>query len=205
MVSLQKLLSLAAIGSGVRASAPVVTDSPKGAKYSAEFEKGVVSGEIDFSSSSNGSVSVNVDLSGLPSVGGPYKYHVHQLPVPSDGNCNGTKLHLNPYNGNPNATQPNELEVGDLSGRHGVLTYTDSKVSYVDDYISLNEDNKAFIGGLSVVIHFSNDTRLACANITSNSSSSSSTVASAEENAGNLLTSSSMFLAGVSVITALLI
>lgn len=146
-----------------QAAAPVLTDSPTGVVYKATFNK-TVDGLVEFSSQ-NGSVLVSVDISGLPDYGGPFQYHIHEKPVPANGSCLATLGHLNPYNGNVNATTPSEKEVGDLSGKHGFIEGTSIETSYIDPYLSLNPSNKAYLGGLSVVIHFANTTRLACANI----------------------------------------
>lgn len=172
-------LSLLAFANAV---APEVSDSPTNVKYEAKFNKTIL-GSVAFSST-NGSVMVDVDISGLPEVGGPFQYHVHVLPVPTDGSCIATGGHLNPYGGLPNAATWNTLEVGDLSGKHGKINGTSLMTSYIDPFLSLNPDDKAYIGGLSVVFHYNNSTRLACANITeetispsnsTNSISSSST------------------------------
>ncbi|CUM46195.1 uncharacterized protein AC631_00010 [Debaryomyces fabryi] len=204
MVCSKKLLSLLAGCIVVMGeSAPVVTDSPEGAKYVAKFDD-KLQGSVEFSSASNGSVTVNVDLDGFPASGGPFTYHIHEAPVPSDGNCTGTKLHLNPYNGNPNATEPSELEVGDLSGRHGAVQGTSIDESFVDQYISLNENNKAFIGGLSVTIHYKNTSRLACANITEESSTTTP-VATASENGANVVGGMGGIAAAAAVALGLLI
>lgn len=185
MVSTKNVLSLLAGCAVVMGdSAPVANDSPDGAKYVAKFDT-KLQGSVEFSSASNGSVSVDLNLDGFPSSGGPFTYHIHEAPVPTDGNCTGTKLHLDPYHGDQNATVPSQLEVGDLSGRHGALDSTSNHESFVDEFISLNEDNDAFIGGLSVTVHFKNSTRLACANITEDSSSDP--VATASENSANSL------------------
>lgn len=146
--------------------APESDDSPIGVSYRATFDKGV-DGYVNFSSK-NGSVLVDVNISGLPDYGGPFMYHVHQLPVPTDGNCTGTKAHFNPYNGHEKAPTPAELEVGDLSGRHGEIHAQSYETSYIDPYLSLNENNKAFFANLSVVVHLHNTSRIACANITKN-------------------------------------
>lgn len=176
-----KLLSVLSVSSFLafaNAAAPISDDSPKGASYVANFD-GTVSGSVGFKTVSNGSVEVSVDLAGLPSQGGPFLYHVHEYRVPANGSCLATGGHLNPYNGSATATQPNELEVGDLAGRHGDLNGPDAKLSYVDNYISLNSEDPAFIGNRSVVIHYHNTTRLACANIEKSSNSSgASTVVS---------------------------
>lgn len=165
MVSVSSMLPLAAVASVVAgAAAPVLTDSPTEYIYRATFDKGVT-GSVSFSSS-NGTVMVNVNLSGLPSSGGPFLYHIHEKPVPADGNCTATLGHLNPYNGSETATTPSEMEVGDLSGKHGTIPGTSYSTSYFDQYLSLNPSNPAFLGGLSVVVHLNNLTRIACANIT---------------------------------------
>lgn len=75
------LACAAAVFSVVAADpAPESHDSPVGASYRAKFDKGV-EGYVNFSSK-NGSVLVDVNLSGLPDYGGPFMYHIHELPVP---------------------------------------------------------------------------------------------------------------------------
>lgn len=162
-------LSLLAI---VNAIAPVVSDSPTDVTYEATFKKTIL-GSVAFSST-NGSVLVEVDLSGLPETGGPFLYHIHALPVPANGSCLGTAGHFNPFLGSANATIWDEMELGDLSGKHGEITGTSILTSYIDPYLSLNPDSKSYFGGLSVVVHYHNTTRLACANITEEATSSSS-------------------------------
>ncbi|MDC6271975.1 superoxide dismutase family protein, partial [Acetobacter pasteurianus] len=142
----------------------VATFSPKGTSE--------ISGTIKFSPASNGSVLVSVDVSGLPSSGGPFPYHIHEALVPENGNCTATGGHFNPFNGSASATEPAAKEVGDLAGRHGNITTTsDFKTEYVDNYLSLNPDSEAYFGNLSVVIHSSNNSRLTCANLESEESS----------------------------------
>lgn len=179
MVTFNNIIQTLALSTLALSSAPKPADSPEGAKYIATFDDSVT-GSVEFSSTKNGSVQVDVNLSNLPSSGGPFLYHVHAKPVPSNGNCTGTLGHLNPYNGSETNTEPQDKEVGDLSGKHGTIHGQSIETSYVDDYISLSEDNSAFVGNLSVVVHLNNTTRIACSNITeesNNSSSSSSTVA----------------------------
>lgn len=183
MVSINKIATVLATCLVVNADkAPKVADSPAGAKYVAKFDK-KISGSVEFSSASNGTVLVDVNLDNLPTSGGSFLYHVHEYPVPSDGNCTGAGVHLNPYHGNKTATEPDELEAGDLSGRHGKIEGTSIHTSYVDPYISLNPENKAFVGNLSVVVHYHNTTAITCANITSEAASpSSSALVSSQEN-----------------------
>ncbi|GEQ69825.1 hypothetical protein JCM33374_g3500 [Metschnikowia sp. JCM 33374] len=153
------LLALASAG-----AAPQVSDSPTDTLYKATFNK-TISGSVSFSSK-NGSTLIGVNISNLPSTGGPFMYHIHEKPVPTNGSCAGTLGHFNPYNGTVGAATPALHEVGDLSGKHGTINGTSIQTSYIDQYVSLNPTDKAFINGLSVVVHFANSSRLACANIT---------------------------------------
>lgn len=155
---------------------PKANDSPPHVLYMAQF-KWSAGGEVNFTCMTNESVLVNVDVS-LPSTGAPFQYHIHEKPASwNEIDCMVTGGHLNPYNGNPKANSTDELEVGDLSGRHGLITQDQIKpgivapntykAEYADQYISLNPDSPAFIGeGRSVTFHYSNGTRFACANIT---------------------------------------
>ncbi|KAF2247877.1 hypothetical protein BU26DRAFT_565304 [Trematosphaeria pertusa] len=45
-------------------------------------------------------VQFRVNLTGLPDQGlyGPFAWHIHNQPVPADGNCTGTLGHLDPTN-----------------------------------------------------------------------------------------------------------
>ena len=170
--------------------APISTDSKYSKPLIAKFEKtsrSNIEGTIKFEPAKNGTVFVSVDLKGLPSDIGPFPYHVHEKPVPESKNCTATENHFNPYNGTLRAATPAAYEVGDLAGKHGDITGESHKAEYNDPYLSLNKDSRSYIGGLSIVIHANNNTRLNCANITlldeenstsnttmSNSSSSSS-------------------------------
>ncbi|RCK67144.1 Cell surface superoxide dismutase [Cu-Zn] 4 [Candida viswanathii] len=160
------VLALSALA--IASDAPISTDSADSAPLVARFEKSEksdIEGTIKFEPSSNGTVLVSIDIEGLPSSGGPFPFHVHEKPVPESGNCTATGGHLNPYNGSTTATTPAAKEVGDLAGRHFNLTGTSFEGEFDDNYISLNPDSKSYIGGLSVVIHSSNNTRLTCANL----------------------------------------
>lgn len=166
-----QVLALAAVATPIIAGdAPEVSDSPQGAVYEAVFHKKNttdIHGKVQFSVAANGTALVTVDLEGLPEASkGPFPYHIHEKPVPSDGNCTGTGAHLNPYGGVPASKTPQGKEVGDLAGRHGNLTTGDNHLEYADSYISLNPEDKAYFGGLSVVVHDRDNKRLTCANIT---------------------------------------
>lgn len=94
-------------------------------------------------------------------------YHLHDQPVPEDGNCTKTLAHLDPYERgettpcDPNA--PQTCQVGDLSGKHGNIT-GDTDATYTDNFASLKEGIGAFFGNRSLVFHFGNKTRITCAN-----------------------------------------
>lgn len=189
-------LSLLAFANAV---APEVSDSPTNVTYVAMFEKAIL-GSVDFSST-NGSVMVDVDISGLPASGGPFQYHIHQKPVPSDGNCVGTLGHFNPFMGTMNATEWDMMELGDLSGKHGKINGTSIMTSYIDPFLSLNKSSESYIGGLSVVVHFLNYTRIACANITekatvANTTNSSSSTSSKSNGAVYIGAGIAPFVAG---------
>lgn len=163
--SLIATFALAAVASA--GAAPQVWDSPTNVVYTASFNK-TNSGWIRFSAP-NGTVYVETNINNLPLTGGPFTYHVHERPVPANGSCTATLGHLNPYEGayvpySNKSVTPAQREVGDLAGKHGPINSTSLYTSYYDPYLSLNPNDKAFIGNLSVVIHFANTTRYTCAN-----------------------------------------
>lgn len=137
----------------------------------ASFPQGMsqtVKANIVFSAKSNDPVLVHVDLTGLPEDGGPFYYHIHEFPVPADGNCDAVGDHFNPFNApaDCDALPSNSYcEVGDLSGKHGFINTTCFEAKYTDPYLSLNPKSQSYIGGRSVVFHFANNTRFACATI----------------------------------------
>ena len=53
-------------------------------------------------------------------------YHIHDQPVPADGNCTATAAHLDPYLRGEippcDNTHPETCQVGDLTGKHGNVT-----------------------------------------------------------------------------------
>ena len=126
----------------------------------------------------------------------PAVYHIHERPVPADGNCTGTGPHLDPTLRGEQppcfAAQPQTCQAGDLAGKYGNITvdpfqtryvrrkpgppslYIDSNkvfvltcsTSYLDLYTSTAPGSSSFFGNRSVVVHTSNTTRLTCANFT---------------------------------------
>ena len=103
-------------------------------------------------------------------------YHIHEKPVPSDGNCTGTKAHLDPTKRGEvppcDSSRAAECQTGDLSGKYGNITASPwNPDAYTDQYLSTTPGNPSFFGDLSVVIHTNNKTRLTCANFTLNTES----------------------------------
>lgn len=175
-----QVLSLIAAASAVAAQsspvvpAPVVSGNPKGASYVAtlpEQEKYTVRGSVAAVSAEDGNgVKFTVSISGLPAEGGPFMYHLHEKPVPSDGNCTGTGAHLDPYKRGEqpicDASKPETCQTGDLSGKHGNMTAQEWSQEYLDLYSATRPDVNSYFGNLSLVVHLSNKTRIACANFT---------------------------------------
>ncbi|KAK8250625.1 superoxide dismutase [Phyllosticta capitalensis] len=115
-------------------------------------------------------VQIQVNIAGLPAEGGPFLYHVHDQPVPPDGNCTKTLAHLDPFirGEKPpcNPKKPATCQVGDLSGKHGNITGQAFSANYPDVYLSLVPGVGDFIGNRSIVFHYANLTRITCANFT---------------------------------------
>lgn len=144
-----------------RAESVAVASFPQGRSQ-------LVRANIVFSAKSNDPVEVHVDLTGLPAEGGPFTYHIHELPVPVDGDCDAVGDHFNPFDApvGCDALPSNSFcEVGDLSGKHGFINTTCFETRYTDPYLSLNPKSQSYVGGRSVVLHFANNTRFACATI----------------------------------------
>jgi len=60
------------------------------------------------------------------------EFHIHEKPVPTDGNCTGTGAHLDPYLRTQvpacDSAKPATCEVGDLSGKYGAVGSNSSSV-----------------------------------------------------------------------------
>ncbi|RLV93700.1 Cell surface superoxide dismutase Cu-Zn 6 [Spathaspora sp. JA1] len=151
--------------------APKVKKNPKDVVAIADFPFGGntnVRGNVVFTAKQGTFVNVNVDMTGLPAEGGPFFYHIHEGSVPADGNCEAVGLHFNPYNAPPVCNDQKHdgyCQVGDLSGKHGAINTTCFEAKYEDSYLSLNAKSKSYIIGKSVVFHYSNLTKFACADI----------------------------------------
>ncbi|KAL8712230.1 MAG: hypothetical protein Q9220_003381 [cf. Caloplaca sp. 1 TL-2023] len=170
---------------GALGNAAIVTDNVAGVTYTATLPpKTSIQGYIAGTSNANGTgVNFNFVVSGLPDASlGPFLYHIHDQPVPSNGNCTATLAHQDPYIRGEKPpcdnTQPETCQVGDLAGKHGNITSSPFQISFLDLYLSTHKGPASFFGNRSIVIHTSNTTRLTCANFTltsGNSSASNST------------------------------
>ncbi|CAI4214500.1 unnamed protein product [Parascedosporium putredinis] len=152
---------------GTEHNAVIVSDSPVGAKYIANFE-GIITGRVLAGSDAFGiGVTFHVALTGLSEADGPYKFHLHEFPVPASGDCAGTGGHLDPFGRTQEpaceSDWPESCEVGDLSGKHGTVEGTSDEYSFHDLFTSLNPANDAFFGDKSIVLHNNNGDRVACA------------------------------------------
>ncbi|KUJ18700.1 uncharacterized protein LY89DRAFT_774743 [Mollisia scopiformis] len=145
-----------------------------------------IMGTVTGMANSNGTgVMFYIDFSGFPAESeyGPFVYHIHNMPVPADGNCTATLGHLDPTDRGEyhpcEDTQPETCQAGDLAGKHGNITSSTFNSSYLELYLSTTPGSPYFFGDKSVVIHTSNTTRLTCANfamVSSTSANSTSTM-----------------------------
>lgn len=168
---LTKVLLVTGIFNLVNASAaPEVTNNPKNVIAIADFPAGGLqsfSGFVTFSVIKD-LVNVHIDVAGLPENQGPFVYHIHENPIPKSLNCEMAGLHLNPYNAPEicdTQLDNSYCQVGDLSGKHGFINSTCFETVYVDPYLSLSKNSKSSILNKSIVFHYANLTKLACANI----------------------------------------
>ncbi|KAL0261100.1 hypothetical protein SLS55_004796 [Diplodia seriata] len=162
----------AAGATGKLGDAAVITNNPAGVTYAAVFpnrEDTTVRGSVVASSVGGGTgVNFQISISGLPLNEGPYTYHIHDAPVPEDGNCTKTLAHLDPYERGEDpvcdSAEPQTCQVGDLAGKYGKLQAPGASQSFTDDYAALVPGIGAFFGNRSIVVHFPNKTRITCAN-----------------------------------------
>lgn len=176
---------------GALGDAPVVNDNPKGATYVATLPpaKGPT-GTVTAVAANNGTgVVFNVNVSGFPSSGGPFLYHIHDAPVPSTGNCTGTLAHLDPFKRGEqppcDSTNKQTCQVGDLSGKYGKIAADPFTAQYTDLYASTKPGIGAFFGNRSITFHYANATRITCANFTLQASGSNSSTATGTSGSGS--------------------
>ncbi|KAL2064845.1 hypothetical protein VTL71DRAFT_3985 [Oculimacula yallundae] len=164
---------------GIRGNATVVENNPVGKVYTATLPekpffnptnpKGNVKGSISATAGPNGvGVKFTVKFENLPPSGGPFLYHLHDAPVPADGNCTKTLAHADPFirGETPvcNPKLPQTCQTGDLSGKYGNIVSDPFEATFTDAYASTFPGIGAFFGNRSFVIHYANKTRISCAN-----------------------------------------
>ncbi|TRY87962.1 hypothetical protein DNTS_022779 [Danionella cerebrum] len=134
----------------------------------------IAEGQILFSQIfPQGPTILNINFSGLNSKAGGY--HIHMLPIKgSQDPCSDSNImgHFNPFS--INASTPStqgtgtvdQYEIGDISGKFGDLTGLNSfQNMFLDGNMPLSGPNS--IIGRSLVIHYTNNSRMRCANIES--------------------------------------
>ncbi|KAG6001823.1 hypothetical protein E4U21_003785 [Claviceps maximensis] len=157
--------------------APIVTNNPIDVVYTASLPgepffsapglSGNIRGFISASAPPDGvGVRFTVRFENLPKTGGPFPYHLH-LKKATDGNCTAAGGHLDSTNRGEkppcDAGNLPSCQVGDLSGKYGRINSDPFSAEYVDKFLSLKEDDPAFFGNRSFVIHLANTTRITCA------------------------------------------
>ncbi|KAI5960610.1 uncharacterized protein KGF55_004503 [Candida pseudojiufengensis] len=150
--------------------APKIKKNPQNIVAIADFPFGgnrEIQGNIVFTTRGK-YVNVHVDMTGFPKDSGPFYYHIHERSVPENGNCEACGLHFNPYHADTNCLDQKHdgyCQIGDLSGKHGLINSTCFEFKFTDPYLSLNKRSKSYIVGKSIVFHYPNMTKIACADI----------------------------------------
>jgi Cu/Zn superoxide dismutase len=170
------LISFAMAATALAAnSAPITQGNQVGNVFQAQMPQlnsSSIQGYAAVQANDNGTGLVwDINFSNFPKGDGPFIYHVHESPVPADGNCTGAGAHLDPENRGEKppcdlSQGQKSCQVGDLAGKHGNITKDPFQTFYLDLYTSLTPGSKSFVGNRSVVIHNNKGDRIACGNIT---------------------------------------
>jgi Cu/Zn superoxide dismutase len=156
-------------------SAPITQGNQLGNVFQAQMPQlnsSSIQGYAAVQANDNGTGLVwDINFSNFPKGEGPFIYHVHEQPVPADGNCTGAGPHLDPEDRGEKppcdlSQGQKSCQVGDLAGKHGNITKDPFQTFYLDLYTSLTPGSQAFVGNRSVVIHNNKGDRIACGNIT---------------------------------------
>lgn len=150
------LLAAAAAVGAQSTPAPVVSNNPVDARFWAQISPkagNTVAATMEGVSMPDGKgVKFSIAFNELPVAEGPFTYHVHAKPVPTDGNCTGTGAHLDPYNRGEtpvcDASKPETCQTGDLAGKHGKVTTAQFATEYVDMYLSTNPADPSYVSSL---------------------------------------------------------
>ncbi|XP_042605270.1 uncharacterized protein LOC109064071 [Cyprinus carpio] len=138
---------------------------------------GTSEGQVRFSQDSpQGPTILNISFTGLNARAGGY--HIHVLPIKSTQEpCSDTNImgHFNPFSVNaassptPGNGTVDQYEIGDISGKFGDLTGQNNfQNQYMDGNMPLSGPNS--IIGRSLVIHYTNTSRMRCANVSAENS-----------------------------------
>ncbi|KAG5919360.1 hypothetical protein E4U42_006539 [Claviceps africana] len=187
--SARLLAFLAAVNTCYAANdAPIITGNPVDVIYTASLPSkpffaapglsGSIQGFISASAPPDGvGVRFTIRFENLPKTGGPFPYHLH-IQKATGGNCTAAGAHLDPTNRGEkppcDAGNLPSCQAGDLSGKYGRINSDPFTAEYVDKFLSLKEDDPAFFGNRSFVIHLANTTRVACADFVRGGSNSTS-------------------------------
>ena len=101
-----------------------------------------------------GPTVIEVVLTGLVPAEGPFPWHVHTVPVPAAGGCDGTGGHY--YF---------TAAEGELSIRHGDLPTTTSVTTTYTDTSGLSLFGGGSVIGRSIVLHKNDNSTMACATL----------------------------------------
>lgn len=132
-------------------------------------------GQVLFSQAiPQGPTTINVSLMNLSSIAAGY--HVHILPLrygSVDEPCSNANIqgHYNPLRWNisnspaPGSGTVDQYEIGDISGKFGLLTNRNNfEAVYMDPNMPMT--GPYAVPGRSIVVHYTNGSRMRCANIT---------------------------------------
>ncbi|KAM4612287.1 uncharacterized protein cusr [Polymixia lowei] len=141
------------------------------------FGPGTTEGQVRFSQSFQlGLTAVDVSMTNLNSNAGGYHVHILPLKNGSAQPCSDADImgHFNPFGFNistspaPGTGTADQYEIGDLSGKFGMLTgLNEIQALYFDSSLPLTGLNS--IVGRSLVIHYPNGSRKQCADISADS------------------------------------
>ncbi|KAK4193247.1 hypothetical protein QBC35DRAFT_543166 [Podospora australis] len=146
---------------------PVKNNPVIGEVWVANFDSETVKGTVTGVAAKIGiDWAINVTL---PAEKGPFKYHVHLRAVPESGNCTETLGHLDSYvrGDSPpcDASKPATCEVGDLSGKYGLVNGPTAQKEFNDQYTATNVIQLGYVGNRGIVFHDASGARIACATL----------------------------------------
>ncbi|XP_052445283.1 uncharacterized protein cusr [Carassius gibelio] len=141
------------------------------------YGSGTSEGQVRFFQvSPQGPTILNISFTGLNTRAGGY--HIHVLPIKSKQEpCSDTNImgHFNPFSVNTSSSPApgngtvDQYEIGDISGKFGDLAGQNNfQNQYMDGNMPLSGPNS--IIGRSLVIHYTNTSRMRCADVSAEDS-----------------------------------